>query len=381
MNEAVEQPQKTSPTGLRGWIKKLLVATEAKLAFKMGLAASISLVLGISFGHMLDRPDTLISGLWCVMASIVVVQAYLGATYKAAWARFLGVLIGSIAGGILVNVLGADALSLGISVFSTIIFCSLLGIKDSFRIAGMSTAVIIVMGGLHPLINPWLFSFYRFIDSCIGIIVGVIVARFVLPQRAIENIQQNVGKTLNLISKLYHMAANVEEPSTANKTSTDDLLVQIEGLLLDNRNNKKEADVELFDNASARGNWALIIDEVETIFEAVSALNFVHKNTLSKIFDDSLAAAVEDVIDKTEISFRSLEKIMKNEPAEPAAEALKQSIGHLNEELERFRGTRTTRKFNLEDVESYFVYFYSLKTIGDAVIKMEEMVRTAQELS
>lgn len=380
MEETSPQSAQTEPFSFRRTIRKMLIATEAKLALKMGLAASISLMLGLSFGHLFDRPDTLVSGLWCVMASIVVVQVYLGATYKAAWARFLGVLIGSIAGGALVNLIGADAFSLGVSVFLTIIICSLLGIKDSFRIAGMSTAVIIVMGGLHPLINPWLFSFYRFIDSCIGILSGVFVARFVFPQRAIENIQSNVSKTMNLIGKLYLLASDVEQPSSATTSATNDLFRQIEDLLLENRMNKKEADVELYDNASARGNWALIIDEVETIVEAVSALNAVHKETLSKIFDDPLAASVADLIEKTEKGILSVEKTLKNEPSEPASEALFQSVHHMNEELERFRATRTTRKFNLEDVENYFVYFYSLKTIGEAIIKMEKMVRSSGEL-
>ena len=136
----------------------------------------------------------------------------------------------------------------------------------------------------------------------------------------------------------------------------------------------------MFDNAASRGNWTLIIDEVETIFGAVSALNTVHKETLSKIFDDPLAAAVNDVIDKTENSFNALEKFMKNEETDLSTDALQKALQHLNSDLERFRATRTTRKFNLEDVESYFVYFHSLKSIGDAVIKMENIVNTIGEV-
>src|SRR5262245_31373387 len=121
----IQEPDQPSPT-IWGWIKCILHNTEAKLAFKMALAASIRLVLGLAFARFFDRPDTLVSGLWSVMASIVVLQAFLGGTYKAAWARFLGVVIGSTAGAILVNALGADAVSLGISVFITIICCALL---------------------------------------------------------------------------------------------------------------------------------------------------------------------------------------------------------------------------------------------------------------
>src|SRR5262245_3522074 len=99
------QYEERLPTTLRGrisrWFRKILAATEAKIAIKTGIAASVSLAIGLSYAEVFDRPDIFVSGLWCVMAAIVVMQAHLGGTYRAAWVRFLGVLIGSIAGAVL----------------------------------------------------------------------------------------------------------------------------------------------------------------------------------------------------------------------------------------------------------------------------------------
>lgn len=362
------------------WIKKILIATEAKMAFKTGLAASISLVIGLSFAQIFDRPDVLVSGLWCVLAAIVVMQAHLGGTYKAAWMRFFGVLIGSIAGATLINFMGSGPISLGISVFLTIVLCSLINIKDSFRIAALSTALIVITGGLKPEINPWLFGFFRFVDSCIGIVVAVAVARLLWPEKAIENIRKNISKTLNLLSKYFHLAVELEPEIPGHTANSFSLFGEIISLLDENRDYRKEAEAELSDNTALREHWTLITDQLETTFDSVDSLKNVHKETISKILDDALAAELSNFINQIDNAFESLEKMMSAESTDSNLSGLNESIQNLNTELLRFRATRTTRKFNIEDVESFFVFFYSLRSIGEALIKMESQMKTLAEI-
>jgi len=322
----------------------------------------------------------LVSGLWCVMASIVVMQARLGATYKAGWVRFLGVLIGSIAGAVLINLVGDGAISLGISVFCTIVICALLNIKDSFRIAGLSTAVIIIMGGLKPTVNPWVFSFYRFMDSCIGIIVAVIIARLLWPEKAIVNIRRNISKTLNLLSKYFRLSVELDSETQGHTPTSFNLLGEIIDLTQENHEFMKEAEIELFDNAALREHWVLVTDQVDTVFESVDILKNVHKETISKILDDSLATQLASFIDKTDIAFQSLEKMISSSIPISDLTGLNESIKNLNAELLRFRGTRTTRKFSMEDVESFFVFFYSLRYLAEALIKMEQQITKLSEI-
>lgn len=398
-------------------VKKILVLTETKIAFKTSLAASISLMIGLNYTRFLDRPDTLVSGLWCVMASIVVMQAHLGGTYKAAWARFLGVLIGSTTGSILVDLIGSGSISLGISVFFTIVLCSLMNIKDSFRIAGLSAAIVIIMGGLQPSINPWLFSFYRFLDSCIGILVAVIIARVLWPEKAIENTRKNSSKTLNLLSKYFRLSVELEVENQGHAALLQSLYTEIIRLLGENRDYSKEAEIELFDDVLLKEHWALIRDQLELIFESVDNLKNARKEILSKILDDGLANRLSDVVDKTDIAFQIVEKMILSDNPKPDASASNQEIGvlsdqeeavqtqaddgskdgtnlspslasarlneslrHLNVELLRFRATRATRKFNLEDVESFFVFFYNLRSVAEVLMKMEWQIKRLSEM-
>lgn len=363
---------------ITSWIKQLFAATEAKIAFKTGLAASISLIVGLSYSKVFDRPDLFVSGLWCVMASIVVIQTHLGGTYQAAWVRFLGVLIGTIAGAIFIHLVGSGPVSLGISIFLTIVICALFNIKASFRIAALSTAIIIIMGKQHPIVDPWLFGFYRFLDSCIGIVVAVIVAHLVWPDKAIEDIQLNIKKTLNLLSKYFRLAVNLETKSPTHREITTSLFEEIYDLLAENEDYNKEAAIELFYDTPLKEHWTLISDQLERIFESVDLLEYVPKETLSKVFDDGLATQLSVVVEKTDQAFQSLEKQLDREESSADLSGLSQSLQQLNDELLRFRATRATRKFNMEDVESFYVFFYNLRNIGEALIKMEGLITTMQ---
>ena len=183
------------------------------ISAKVAIAASASFIVGHFIGVVIQHPSTVISGLWCVMASVVVMQSRLGGTYKAVWSRFLGILIGSVAGGFFIDFFGDGALSILLGVFITVSMCSILNLKDSIRIAGLSTALIIILGGAKPDVNPWSFTFFRFLDSCTGMAVSLSVAYFLWPEKAIENMKQTTIRILGLCSKYYRLATSLEKKS------------------------------------------------------------------------------------------------------------------------------------------------------------------------
>lgn len=361
--------KKSSPK--RSKLKEWLSNIEFKVSLKTSLAASLSFVLGLAFAKGFNRPDSIISGLWSVMAAIVVMQAYLGGTYRAAWVRFLGVIVGSIAGAVFLIYVGHDALSLGLSIFSTMILCSMLGLKESFRIASLSTAVIVVSAGYKPDISPWLFSLYRFADSCIGIASAIIVAQFIWPEKAVENLRLNIAKVLGLISKYYRLSVDLENHSRQETPSADALYEEIEDLLEDNYKYSEEAKLELQNKEVNGMDMHLIANQLDEIFSTISSLRSVNKESLAKIFDDSLAKAIHNVIEKTDQSFQRLEKKVSLESYDSNDLGLEQALDELNRELLRFRETRTTRKFNLQDVESFYVFFHGLRAVGESVEKIE----------
>ena len=341
-----------------------------KVAIKLGLAASISLFLEEAFTKALNRPETLINGLWSVMASLVVMQAYLGGTYQAAWKRFLGVFIGSIIGGFYISYFGGGTLNVGLGVFSTIIICSLIKLKENYRIASLSTAFIIISASLKPEIDPWLFSFFRFIDSCIGIIVAIAVSYFIWPEMAMKNLRANICKTMTSLARYYHFAANLDQETESESKRAKELSKELIELLETNRNYKQDVLIELRYHEEIFPDWSLMNSQSELLFELITFLRNVPKLSLSKIFDDSLSKAISKVVNETESAFKSIETHLSKDLPIIYNKELELSLDNLNKELLRFRETHTIRKFSLQDVEDYYIFFYNLRYIGEVIVKL-----------
>jgi hypothetical protein len=66
--------------------------------------------------------------------------------------------------------------------------------------------------------------------------------------------------------------------------------------------------------------------------------------------------------------------MLTSKEIKPELTDLPLAVENLNEELTRFRTTHITRKFERQDVENFFVFFYNLRSIIQELLKMEEKV-------
>lgn len=356
------------------FFKSAVSRIEGKLAIKTGLAGSLALITGLAFSHLFNRPDSLISGLWTVMAAIVVLQANLGGTYKAVWVRFLGILIGSLMGGALTSMLGSNEISLGISITLTVILCSAFNLKESVRIACMSVAVVIVLWGLKPTINPWTFSFFRIIDSCLGLIVALVVTHLIWPFEATQKLRFNIAQILSSIKEIFCLVTQENLHKENVEEVTRRLTREVEDLFQQNRIFLDESSMELLMHAASTEQWTLLNRDLQNLFEEVLSLKNVYRDNPRKIFDAPLADQLAEFI---AIAGRDFDQLL-NQLHLPKIETLgiKSSIAmqELNSELIRFRSTHTTRKYNLQDVERFFVFFYNLNAVVEDLKEIEKEI-------
>lgn len=350
-------------------LKEILSRIETKTALKSGVAASLAFVAGISVNHLFSHPNQLISGLWCTMTAIVVLQAHLGGTYKAGLNRLLGVLLGTIMGGICTSFLGSDPVSLGIAIVFTVLGCSLLNLKDSIRIACLSTAVVMILWGMNPTISPWTFSFYRFIDSCLGILIAVIIAHTFWPSHATVKMRSNVIQTLSALNQLYLFSISAE-PLGEKK-----LIQDIQQHLIQNRVFLDELEMELLMKSSKIEDWSFLLHYLESIFESIITLSEIDKEHFHAMLDHELTDQLKETTDNIDLYFQELVKLLEGSQEKEPIVDLKQTLEKLQKELIRFRETKATRQFSLKDVESFFVCFFNLKNLALFVLELEQHIR------
>lgn len=354
------------------FFQQLINRLELQIAMKAGVAASLSLYLGVAFAKWLDRPDTLISGTWCVLSTFVVMQAHLGGTYRAAWVRFLGVLIGSFMGGLFTTLFGSNAITLGISVVLTVLSCSLFQIKDSIRIACLSVSMVMILWGLHPSISPWQFGWYRFLDSSLGILIAVLVSHTLWPTKATMKLRLSVAKTVHMINRLFQMELSLKpEPKNFERVHRR-LSMEVEESILQAQNFLIDSELEVLSRTRRIEEWANLLDHLSAIFDATKELNTFHTFDLKRILDKNLSEKLDGTIKTIGKTMNTLVKRLKREYDKEPSQELREAVNALNEELARFRTTRTTRKFDRHEVEKFFVFFYNLRLVIEELIKMDE---------
>lgn len=351
---------------------------EARMAVKTGLVATLSWALGMGFSKITDRPDSLVSGLWCTVTAIVVLQTYLGGTYKAALMRLFGVVLGSLIGAFCTPLLGSNPFSLGFSIFLTVIVCSLFANKDSIRIACLSVAVVMVLWGLHPEISPWKFAFFRTIDSLLGVLVAVAVAHAIWPFQATEKLRLNMSQLISYLNQLYRLIMDITLTDKEVNAESIQLLAQMQPLFQQDLQYLTEAKLELLTKPEKLEEWVLLNENLENLFEVILALKQVSRIP-RKIFDEALEKQTSKIISMLDHALQDLSHGLTMAKTVTLLFDLSSAQKELHDDLTRFRNTRATRQFALSEVESFYVFFFSLNSMIDEVEKLTKNVNALSD--
>jgi uncharacterized membrane protein YccC len=120
-------------------------SSSLKQGIKTGLAGTITYAIYARWN--------LPQGYWAVFAALVVTQANVGASWKAALYRTIGSTCGALAAALLLPLLGMGAVRAGITLFILAsFFAYLTALHPSFSAAGFTAALILVFGGVQ---EPW----------------------------------------------------------------------------------------------------------------------------------------------------------------------------------------------------------------------------------
>jgi len=353
------------------WLRSLLYRLDAQLALRVGASASLALISQGVLSQLIQRPDRLISGLWCVLTAIVVSQANLGGTLLAAKGRFLGVFVGCVLGSVFTSFFGANTLSLGFSVMCTVMICATLNLQDSFRIASLSVAVVMLLWGLQDSLSPWVFGFFRFLDSCLGILVAVIVSHLIFPSVATAQLRSHIADILSRIQQLYHAVIQLENKNLPGRDITEHEGSEIVTLLHESRRVWEESKLELYMQSSNVDNWSLLLHQCEHLLELVLSLEAVNNSTTTEIIDEGLQKQMRSLTEQTELAMKTLVKTLKEGTVTSVRDQLEIELNQLNEELVRFRTTRATREYDFSSVQNFFVLFYALRAIVEQLQALE----------
>lgn len=351
-------------------IKEFFIQLKLKTALKIALTAILSFYLCLAFDEYLKHPEYLVSGLWTVMASIVVLQGNIGGTYKAIWNRFCGVLIGSAVGAFFVFEFGSDAAVMGIAIFLTIVLCTIFKIPESYRIAALSVVIIILPLKLHPTNDPWTFAFFRFLDTCLGFIVAILVTNLLWPSKALTQMRMNIAETSILLQRYFEHLLIPERSLKVTQALTE----EIDEALRKSREVLEESKVELLISFAPAGIWIDLMNCQERMWESLRVLESILDPSLDEVFDDEMKLLIGRIIEGIDLALEDCSQDLKTGQSKFDYSLIAQLESSIVEQKVRFRAAGTLKKYPLEIVEGYFVFFYQIRQLLASIHTLHQLL-------
>jgi len=362
-------------------LKQLLSELNLKTALKAALAADVAWVIVNWYVPLMYDRNASISGLWCVITAVIVLQGNIGSTFKAAFNRFLGTFIGCFIGAAVTLVLGSDPLTLGFGIFITVILCSFLKLEDGYRIANASTAVVIILWKLNPEKQVWVFSLYRFIDATVGIIVALLISNLILPSRASLSMQQALAETLTNFKKLLQMILQLDPQDQFHKQVYRDLSLEIINDLQKTQKILEESRLEMFVTQYNFDEWKAFLYDLDHFFEHISDLEAVYHAKTKEMMTQDLQKCIEEVFGHIYQALDSLSRFLMNNTCCDSFPSLHEDLLKLNENLLLFRSQHRMRSFDFIDVENFFVFVHSTKSMLQVLSVMKDRLEKIHKTS
>jgi len=191
------------------WVRRHRV--QLRLATRMTIAALLAFAACRLLGLQQAQ--------WAVLTAIIVMQASLGGSLKAAFDRFVGSLGGALWGVAIMALLPRDDLrAMGLALFAALAPLALLtAFRPTYRVAPI-TAVILLLTPSLEAAGPLFSAERRLMEIGIGSLVALAVAIFVLPARAHTVLARVGGRAAALMADLLEASAEVmagKPPSAA----------------------------------------------------------------------------------------------------------------------------------------------------------------------
>ena len=149
-------------------------------AWDVFYATDIAIACGISYAlitHLLVRfvehNDTLLGGMWAVVATVFVFRETSDSSFSAGLARLIATCVSFAICLAYLLTFPFTGVGLAAAIGVGTIAMTLLGREQDIVTAGITTAVVMVAAGMGPEHEAWRQPILRLIDTVVGIAVGV----------------------------------------------------------------------------------------------------------------------------------------------------------------------------------------------------------------
>lgn len=164
-------------------MKKIISNILHRIDWTMAVAKSVAVLLSYLTGFYLTESfhdeSRYFGAMLAVIASIVALQSDVKTSIAQGWLRILGTFIGAAIASIYLLIFPFSITGMIVTVFVLEVICMGLKIPDNGKMATIALIVIMLISQKNPDIPPVVNSALRFLETAVGVIIGIAIAWFI----------------------------------------------------------------------------------------------------------------------------------------------------------------------------------------------------------
>ena len=329
---------------------------------KTGIAGLIAYAIYAAF-HL---PE----GYWAVFTALVVTQANLGASWKAALYRTAGTTAGAFAAALLTPVIGMGPIRTGLILFGlSALFAFLTTIHPSFSAAGFTAALVLLLGSE---IQPWHLAWLRVLYTVLGAVIAFLVGVLVWPVRARDRLRAEIADFLENSAGLYRAITDTQEREACSDEKFEQLRAAVPAGLSHVTDALDEARSEPSFSRFNDAPYTAIVQELDHLKQRMLAMCRDTDLYSHAMVVRTLVPELKTLTDETARTLTGLAASERDGKVEFDASGLDRAEHTLDQQLQQLRDARATSPFSLDRMLPFWSFLFNLKEIVASLRRVRE---------
>jgi uncharacterized membrane protein YgaE (UPF0421/DUF939 family) len=136
--------------------------------FQLSIRAAVAAGLSLALAQFLELQYPI----YAVIAAIIVTELSPSESRKLGLQRMAGTVVGAACGAALCTLLEPGPWAIGFSIMTAMLLCHLVHLRAGAKLAGVVCGILMLTFST----GPWIYAFYRVIETMLGVAVAVLVS-------------------------------------------------------------------------------------------------------------------------------------------------------------------------------------------------------------
>jgi uncharacterized membrane protein YccC len=338
------------------------VSEEGKNMLKIGaptirqaIRTAVAGVLAMYFSKFLGLPE----GYWAAISAVIVMQANLGGAIRESWVRVAATAIGATVAIPFVYFFGGNLIAFGVAVIATIVLCMFLNLQAGLRVAATTVAIILLIPHAG---RSWLPAIHRFLEVSFGIIVALVVAKFLWPSSALESLQKGLANAFLELNSL--LLASLDKYQGKPGVSAEELHKKCKATRRRNDDLRAESHYELALGLGARKTLAELMEHEDRLRLGLEAVYIAADNPSRDDLYLKFEPEFSELCEGVSVGLQRIAQGLLRGNFTTAEFDFGASLKTLDSKAEAVRQTRESEQFPLQEIVRFDSLYFGLETLA-----------------